>query len=178
VAAIACDLAIPTFRTWWDHHSLSGSIVSSLLVLGVAGLIVDEVVSRRQRRDRASLVAVQALIVYTQTRRAYTALVANADAPDPDDAGSEIRILASMILTASPSLFDDPSARLFLEEVQRLGGAMYRVLSHESQKPSEAAAKRLAAQMAQVDFRVAPLSARLPAQYRSSVDDSADAATD
>jgi hypothetical protein len=39
------------------------------------------------------------------------------------------RHLANMILVASPALFDDPEARLFLEEVQRLAGTKYGALA-------------------------------------------------
>jgi hypothetical protein len=55
VAIVACDLWIASFRDWWDRHSLTGSIVSSLLVLGVTALIVDEILARRQRRERAHI---------------------------------------------------------------------------------------------------------------------------
>ena len=51
---VGCDLWIAGFRAWWDRHSLTASVVSSLLVLAVAGLIVDEVVARRQRRAALS----------------------------------------------------------------------------------------------------------------------------
>ena len=68
LALVAGDVWIASFRAWWYHHSLTGSIVSSLLVLGVAGLIVDEIVARRQLRERATSVAVQAMILYGQAR--------------------------------------------------------------------------------------------------------------
>jgi hypothetical protein len=38
---VGCDLWIGSFRAWWDHHALTGSIASNLLVLAFAGLIVD-----------------------------------------------------------------------------------------------------------------------------------------
>lgn len=64
LALVACDLWIRGVQVWWDRHSLIGSVVASLLVLAVTALIVDEVVARRQRRERAGSVAVQASIVY------------------------------------------------------------------------------------------------------------------
>jgi hypothetical protein len=160
VALVACDIWIAGFRAWWYHHSLTGSIVSSLLVLGIAGLIVDEVVARRQLRERATTVAVQAVIVYGQARRASNTLLAENEDSDADAYG-ETRTLASMLLTASPSLFDDPVARLFLEDVQRLGGDLFRALAPPG-PPSEPSKQRVAAQMSQVRGHVIrrPLPAR------------------
>ena len=75
-----------------------------------------------------------------------------------------------MLLTASPSLFDDPVARLFLEEVQRLAGELVRALAPPG-APSEASKERLTAQMRLVHARAGPLVARLPAEFRRSGDD-------
>jgi hypothetical protein len=58
LALVATDLWVKSARVWWDGHSLTGSVVSSLLVLAVTGLIVDEVVARRQRKERSVSVAV------------------------------------------------------------------------------------------------------------------------
>ena len=169
LALVACDIWIGSFREWWYLHSLTGSIVSSLLVLGVAGLIVDEIVARRQLRERAATVAVQAMIVYGQARRASNALLVENEDSDASDASSEARTLSSMLLTASPSLFDDPVARLFLEDVQRLAGELARALAAESAgAPGDTPRQRLAAQMRQVDASADPLVARLPAEYRRS----------
>ena len=112
-------------------------------MLGVTVLIIDEVLARRQRKERSVSVAVQAVIVYGQARHSYeavmAAVVAGSDRGAGDgvvaeqgaqvDASDEVRILASMILIASPVLFDDPEARLFLEDVQRLAATMYGALS-------------------------------------------------
>lgn len=170
VALVACDIWIAGFRAWWYHHSLTGSIASSLLVLGVAGLIVDEIVARRQLRERAATVAVQAMIVYGQARRASNALLVENEDSDAGDASSQARTLASMLLTASPSLFDDPVARLFLEDVQRLAGELARALAPPG-PPSAASKERLATQMRQVHSSADPLVARLPGEYRRSSDE-------
>lgn len=173
VAIVACDLWIASFRDWWDRHSLTGSIVSSLLVLGVTALIVDEILAQRQRRERATSVAVQGMIVYTQAVRAYAALTGTGT--DESDLGEEMRSLANMILTASPSLFDDPQARVFLENLQRLAGEMVRTIPSSglvSGQPSDDRAQ-LAAAMSAVQTSRLPLLARLPAQYASSVEESA-----
>lgn len=171
VALVACDVAIGGFRHWWADHALTSSIVSSLLVLGVAGVIVDEVVARRARRDRARTVAVQAMILYAQARRSYAAAQPDGDASGQDDAGAEIRTLASMLLTASGSLFDDAAARVFLEDVQRLGGTLFQLLARAGSPQGHAASDRLAGEMSRVHVSAAPLMARLPPEYRATTGD-------
>ena len=154
-------------RTWWEGHSFTGNVVSSLLVLGVTALIFDEVVARRQRQERAASVAVQGLIVYGQAVRAYNTFMADpgavtggagVDAEHFDQVRDEARNLASMILVASAPLFDDPEARLFLEEVQRLTGLMYRGLIRTSPASSsadnESLVPRLKACRSRMDARV------------------------
>jgi hypothetical protein len=185
VALIACDLWVGAFRSWWDRHSVTGSAVSSLLVVGVSALIFDEVVARRQRKQRAVTVAVQGLIVYGQTRRTYDAVVAatgHEHAADDDQiigAGDELRILASMLLMATPSLFDDPVARLFLSDVQRLAASMYRALSPASaSSPTPASGPngdgRMRTERSQVEATIKPLAERIPAHYRAGLEERSD----
>jgi hypothetical protein len=171
VAIVACDLWISAFRDWWDRHSITGSVIASLLVLGFTAVIVDEVLARRQRRQRATSVAVQALIVYLQAVRAYEALQgANAEA-----VGEEMRSLASMLLTASPNLFDDPQARVFLESVQRLAGTMVRAAPSAQSAGGDSADQqpKLAAAMSAVQASRIPLLARLSEEYRATVEEGA-----
>jgi hypothetical protein len=171
VALVACDLAIAGFSGWWDRHTLTASVASNLLVLAVAALIVDAVVARRQRSARATTVAVQAMIVYAQARRAYDALLAASGRGAESDAADEMRMLASMLLTASPSLFDDPDARLFLERVQQLAGAMYRAVVKPDDKLSAQDRDRLTTVITALQLSAAPLIARLPHDYSSAVDE-------
>jgi hypothetical protein len=184
LALVACEIWVTAVRSWWDTHSFTGDVVSSLLVVGATVLIIDEILARRQRKDRAVSVAVQVLIVYGQALRAYEALTAQPDAlsvwhatDDAQLAGvrEEVRSLSSMILAASPSLFDDPEARLFLDEVQRLVGTMYAApaLSFSASAAGDGAnmVARLSASKARVDGRVTPLAARLPKQYRAGLDE-------
>jgi hypothetical protein len=174
VALVVCDLSVQGFRVWFDNHSLSASIISNLLVLGVTALIVDEVVARRQRNDRASSVAVQATIVYEQAQRTYSALLAALDAvgESESDAPEELRALANMLLTSSPNLFDDPQARLFLENVQRLTGVMFRASSssfigHAGQPNREV----ITSAMDKLHASATPLIQRLSAGYRAAIDE-------
>jgi hypothetical protein len=87
----------------------------------------------------------------------------------------EVRTLASMVLIASPTLFDDPEARLFLEEVQRLVGTMYAAPALAFSAPaagdSDNTVARLSASKSRVEARVVPLAARLPKQYRAGFDE-------
>ncbi len=160
----ACDLWLGSFRAWWNAHALDASIASSLLVVGVTALVVDELVARRQRKERAMSVAVQALIVYGQTHRAYDAATALLRAEPASDAADDLRSLANMLLTASPSFFDDPVARQFLEQVERLTGSMLRALSSRRPDggPDPAVTERLRADMARLKTIAAPLLARIP----------------
>jgi hypothetical protein len=166
---IAGDLWIGGFGAWWDRHSLTASIVANLLVLAVAGLIVDDVVARRQRRERAVSVAVQGLIVFGQARRACGAIL-HADVEDPSSsaAAEELRSLANMLLTASPSLFDDPAARRFLEQVERFSVSMLRTVSASSAAGlSSDSRERLTGEMSQMNAAVQPLLARIPPKDRA-----------
>jgi hypothetical protein len=160
--------------------------VSSLLVLGVTVLILDEVLARRRRKERAVSVAVQALIVYGQAVRSCDAVVAMAGAgagghgAELDvaqvDVRDEVRSLANMVLVASPALFDDPEARLFLEEVQRLAGTMYSALAQYKASAApptgdgDGAVGRLRAARSRMGARVGPLAARLADKDRAPLD--------
>jgi hypothetical protein len=169
LALVACDLWIGDFRLWWDRHSLTCSVISNLLVLAVAALIVDDVVARRQRRQRAVSVDVQGLIVYGQARRSYDAIKAvDPVAPDADGAADELRTLASMLLTASPSLFDDPVARRFLEQVERFSVSMLRTVSTAPGTTATSDGRdRLASEMSELHAAIDPLLARIPTKDRA-----------
>jgi hypothetical protein len=172
VTLLVCDLSIVGFRAWWNAHSLAGNIVSSVLLLAVTGLVVDEVVARRQRRDREIAVAAQALIVYGQARRTCQALVGpKPDGGDVRVAKEESRNLASMVLTASSSLFDDPAGREFLRWIQRLMGALY-VVSHAGSAGSQSdQLERVKAAMADLTVSVRPLLARVPPDLLPALDE-------
>ncbi|HVA03959.1 MAG TPA: hypothetical protein VMU64_09425 [Acidimicrobiales bacterium] len=174
LALVASDLWIGGFRAWWDRHSLTGSIVSSLLVLAVAGLIVDDVVARRQRRERSVSVAVQGLIVFGQARRACRAIL-RRDEHDPGSSApaDELRTLAGMLLTASSSLFDDPEARRFLEQVERFSVSMISAISTSPAAALSAQNRtRLTAEMSELETVVKPLLARIPPKDRALLEGS------
>jgi hypothetical protein len=164
LALVAGDLWNAAMRSWWSRHSFTGNVVSSLLIVGVTALIFDELVARRQRKARAVSVAVQAAIVYSQSRRVYDALLASADEDDRQGAGEDLRSLATMLLTAGPGFFDDPQARQFLDEVERLAGSIYRVFTATTGRLNADVRKRLKSEMAQVEAAAQPLVGRIPVE--------------
>lgn len=167
IVLVTCDLAISGFREWWDGHSFTTDVVSSLLVLAVAGVIVDEVVARRQRKQRSVSVAVQSLILFQQARRTYEQ-VSNIgdDRAHIGDVRDETTNLANMLLIASPALFDDPQARVLLEQVQRLAGWMFVALSPPERLPKGfEPLDEAGAEMARLRQSVRLLAARIPAPH-------------
>jgi hypothetical protein len=167
VVLIICDLSIGSFRTWWERHSLTSSIVSNLLVLAVTGLIVDEVIARRQRKERSTSVAVQVLIVYGQARRTWNAVKSSSaerkgKGGDGGTALEEWRVLANMLLTASPAFFDDPEARRFLEEVERFSGLILSRLHKSDGTLADDDRRHLEAEFSKVEQTVSPIMARVP----------------
>ena len=167
VVLVVCDLTIGGFQAWWDRHSLTASIVSSLLVLAVTALIVDEVVARRQRNDRAMSVAVQALIVYGQGRRTWNAVRSSSTGEKGKASGAgssleEWRALANMLLTASPVLFEDPEARQFLEEAERFSGLILSRIHKSDGTIGDDDLKHLETEYVKVEQAVRPLMTRLP----------------
>jgi hypothetical protein len=164
---VSFDFVDTGFRSFWDRHAFTASVVANLLVLAIAALVVDEVVAFRQRRQREVSVSVQGLILYGQARRAYRSVVGGEESGGIE----ELRTFASMLLTASSNLFDDPDARSFLEEVQRFTGVMYSVLSTATDgKLSHDGEAKLSGQMARLDSAVKPLMSRIPPRDRSAIE--------
>jgi len=167
VVLVVCDLTMGSFQAWWDRHSLTASIVSSLLVLAVTALVFDEIVARRQRKESAMSVAVQALIVYGQGRRTWNAVKSSAAdgkgrAHEASSVLDEWRALGNMLLTASPALFEDPEARRFLEEVERFSGLIVSRFRRTDGTLADADLQHLEVEFSKVEQAVAPLMARLP----------------
>lgn len=188
---VICDVYVAGVRAWWDRHAFTSCVVSSLLVLGVTVLILDELLASRQRKERAGSVAVQAVIVYGQALQSCNAVMAivsegsdgqaaggnEADLEDAKvNAHAEVHNLANMILVASPALFDDPEARLFLEEVQRFAATMYGALAMHRLAPvpptdqGDDTLTRLRSGRSKLDIRMRPLTARLSAKDRAPLD--------
>jgi hypothetical protein len=157
------DGLLPDVRTYWAEHALTGSLLSSLLAVAVTGLIVDELVARRQRRARSVSVAAQALIVYTQARHLRDSVVAGVESGDRSDSDADLRSFANMLLVASSTFFDDPVARAFVIEAERFAESSIEVISaRDDRTHATSAHERLEAPMARLQLVVEPLARRLP----------------
>ena len=82
VALVGLDLTDAGFRSWWAARALTTDIVAGVLVLLVTVLVVDQVVSRRQFKERSRAVAAQAAIVVSQAVRAQRAVTATINGPE------------------------------------------------------------------------------------------------
>jgi hypothetical protein len=159
------------FSVWWDKHAITTSLVSDLLIVGATALIFDEVQAYRQRKDRSLTVAAQGLIVYGQAREAYNAVVVSLGDPSSGNGvPDELKDLASNLLVASPSLFDDPDARDFLLQLDRLMAALFAAASgHGDSSDGLGATAGLTNRMNDVDSSFKPLVARFPPGYQKRV---------
>ena len=114
-------------RRWWAAHPLTTDTVAGLLVLLVTVLVVNQLLNRRQARQRGHAVAAQAAIMVAQATRSAQALSAVIDGSGDRGAASDgLRTYMMMLLTGAPVLLDDPVARHFLEQAQYPGGVMTR----------------------------------------------------
>jgi hypothetical protein len=142
VALVGLDLTDAGFRSWWAARALTTDIVAGVLVLLVTVLVVDQVVSRRQFKERSRAVAAQAAIVVSQAVRAQRAVTATINGPGEGngtgedgtdraaaDASEEVRTYLVMLLVAAPLFIDAKPSRAFLEACQRLAGEMARALA-------------------------------------------------
>jgi hypothetical protein len=150
-------------RAYWTEHGFTASIVSNLLAVAVTGLIIDELIARRQRRARAVSVAAQALVVYTQARYLGDALM-TVEGPDARQTiGENLRSLANVLLVVASEFFDDPPA----QRSSRSSGTKRRCSGpsvRQAPGPLEPKAREhVAAEMARLGSEVEPLVRRLPA---------------
>jgi hypothetical protein len=127
-------------RRWWAAHPLTTDTVAGLLVLLVTVLVVNQLLNRRQARQRGHAVAAQTVIMVAQATRSAQAVTAVADGSGDRGAASDgLRTYMLMLLTGSPVLIDDPVARRFLEQAQYLGGVMTATLAAIDKSPAGAA---------------------------------------
>ena len=136
VALVVLDLADRGVRHFWAVHALTTDTVAGLLVLALTVLVVNQVLSRRQLTERSRAVAAQAAIVLAQARRSVKAVLAARDGHgEVGPASDELHTYFLMLVVSAPVLIEDPVARRFLEQAQRLAAEMARVLT-----PSDVAA--------------------------------------
>lgn len=168
---VATDLTIPGVGAWWARHSLIGSFVTSMLILGVTVQVVDQVAARRKIKERERLAAVQALIVYGQAMRTERILLGAPDGPANGDPESEVQVLASMVLTAAPALFEDPTARDFMEKVERFSTLLVRMVRRPGDELTEADRSGLSQSKDALGAAIRPLLSRLQPHEVATLED-------
>jgi hypothetical protein len=140
LTVVVGELTDAAQRRWWAAHPLTTDTVAGLLVLLVTVLVVNQLLTRRQARQRGHAVAAQAAIMAAQaTRSARAVSVVTGGSGDRGAARDGLRTYMMMLLTGAPLLIDDPVARRFLEQAQYLGGVMTRTLGATDRSPDGAA---------------------------------------
>src|SRR5690349_9695886 len=79
---VATELTDAGQRRWWAARPLTTSTVAGLLVLLVTVLVVNQLLTRQQARQRSHAVAAQAAIMVAQATRAAKAVSSVLDGPD------------------------------------------------------------------------------------------------
>ena len=130
------ELANPAQQRWWGVHSLTTDTVSGLLVLLITVLVVNQLLNRRQARQRGHAVAAQAAIVAAQGARSAKAVSSVIDGSGDRGAASDgFRTYMMVLLVGAPVLINDPVARHFLEQAQSLGAVLGSTLAAVDKSP-------------------------------------------
>jgi len=172
VALVVGELTDAGQRRWWAARPLTTDTVAGLLVLLITVLVVNQLLNRRQTRQRGHAVAAQAAIMGTQAARAVQAVSALLNGSgDRDAADDGFRTYMMILLMGAPVLIDDPTARHFLEQAQYLGGLMARSLAAIDKAPNGAPvpANSLADAVQQLQGAAAPLLQLLSPAVRDSI---------
>jgi hypothetical protein len=172
-AVVATDLTLPGVGAWWDRHSLIGSFVTSMLILGVTVQVVDQVTARRKLKERERVAAVQAVIVYAQALRTERVLLAPLDQRGNADPESEVQALASMVLIAAQALFEDPTARDFMEKVERFSTLLVGMVRRRDGQFTERERSKLSQAKSALSAAIRPLLSRLQPEEVARLEDAA-----
>ena len=173
LALVVGELVNVGQRRWWLVHPLTTDTVGGLLVLLITVLVVNQLLTLRQIRQRGHAVAAQAAIMVAQASRSAQAVsAALGGSGDRDAAADGFRTYMMMLLMGAPVLIDDPRARRFLERAQYLGALMARALSVIDKSPDDAAAqgKGLGDAVQQLQSAAAPLLQLLSPAVRDSIE--------
>jgi hypothetical protein len=172
LALVAGELTDAGQRRWWASRPLTTDTVAGLLVLLVTVLVVNQLLNRRQARQRGHAVAAQAGILVAEAARSAEAVSSVISGSGDRAAASDgFRTYTMMLLIAAPVLIDDPVARHFLEQAQYLGGVMARALAITGRSPDGAAVPGgvLDDSVRQLQSAAAPLLQLLSPGMRDSI---------
>src|SRR5690348_16726316 len=86
---VAGELTNTGQRRWWAAHPLTTDTVGGLLVLLVTILVVNQLLTRRQARQRGHAVAAQAAIMVAQATRSAEAVSSALDGSGDRGAASD-----------------------------------------------------------------------------------------
>jgi hypothetical protein len=158
IGLVVADVTDGSLRRWWAAHALTTDTVSGVLVLLVTVLVVNQVLRRRQIRDRSRAIAAQAAIMMVQaTRTSQAVSAALSGSGDRGAATDEVRTYMMMLLVGAPVLIDARTSRSFLEEAQRLGGEMTRALTAMGREQPAVPSARIDDSVARLRAASAPL---------------------
>jgi len=172
VGLVVGELTDAGQRRWWATRPLTTDTVAGLLVLLITVLVVNQLLNRRQSRQRGHAVAAQAAIMAAQAVRSAQAVSAVLDGSGDRDAASDgFRTYMMVLLTGAPVLINDPIARHFLEQAQYLGGVMARTLTLIDKSPHGPAvsADGLSEAVQQLQSAAAPLLQLLNPEMRDAI---------
>jgi hypothetical protein len=172
LALVLGELTDAAQRRWWAARPLTTDTVAGLLVLLVTVLVVNQLLNRRQSRQRGHAIAAQAAIMMAQAARSAKAISSLPDGSGDRGAASDgFRTYMLMLLTGAPVLMDDPVARRFLEQSQYLGGIMGRALAAADRSADGTAVPdaRIDDAMRQLRGAAAPLLKQLSPAMRDSI---------
>jgi hypothetical protein len=108
---VAGELTNAGQRRWWAARPLTTDTVSGLLVLLFTILVVNQLLNRRQARQRGHAVAAQAAIMVAQATRSAKAVSSlTGGSGDRGAASDGFRTYMMMLLIGAPVLIEDPVA--------------------------------------------------------------------
>jgi hypothetical protein len=172
LALVISEIADPAQRRWWGARPLTTDTVSGLLVLLITVLVVNQLLNRRQARQRGHAVAAQAAIMGAQGARAAKAVSSLIDGSgDRKSASDGFQTYMMVLLVGAPVLIDDPVARHFLEQAQYLGGIMGQTLvaMNRSKHGEAVRGDELNDAVKQLQTAAAPLLQLLNPEIRDSI---------
>ena len=172
VALIVGEITDAALRRWWGSHSLTTDTVSGLMVLLITVLFVNQLLNRRQEKQRSNAVAAQAAILLAQANQSAGAVSSVIGGSGDRDAASDgFRTYMMILLISSPVFIGGRAERRFLEQAQALGGVMAGRLQQINRSTDGAAVQngRLDDALKQFQSAAAPLIQPLNPGVRDSI---------